>query len=232
MLEIYAYKTGSDAANNLAHFSQSITKQKGATKQNETQWLQVKLQPQDTEMMAATVKNVNHLKAAVITLATTIHGMERVVVENGIKLDNQDAGRQEQNRLLEEITSRKIAIIENNVPQTKRLMKRKALRIIDADKTTPVQEPKIKKRRKLRQLVPPTPGTMNSSEEEEEEYRNSKTALCVFCGKYFETHERLTYHLKYKCPLHPETNVKRNGLIDKSSDDEEDGYENHQAATV
>ena len=95
-------------------------------------------------MMAATVKNVNHLKGAVITLATTIRGMQKVVVENGIKLDNQDAGRQEQNRLLEEITSRKIAIIENNVPQTKRLMKRKALRIIDADKTTPVQESKIK----------------------------------------------------------------------------------------
>ena len=213
-------------------FNKPVAKQAGATNNTGAEWLQVKLQPQDTAMLAATVKNVNHLKEAIITLATTVRGVERVVVENGIKLDNQDAGRQEQNRLLEEITSRKIAIIENTVPQTKRLMKRKALKIIDTDKTTPVQEPKIKKRRQLRQLVPPTPGTLNSSEEEEESYKGSKTSLCVFCGKYLQSQKRLTFHLRHKCPVYPETNIKRETLTDTEDDDEEEKNGDQQAVTM
>ena len=112
------------------------------------------------------------------------------------------------------------------------MTKRKVLKIIDADKTTPVQEPKIKKRRQLRQVVPPTPGTFNTSEEEEDSYKGSKTLLCVFCGKYKQSQKRLAYHLKHRCPAYLETNVKREAsTVAEDSDDEEENGEK-QAATM
>ena len=106
------------------------------------------------------------------------------------------------------------------------------VKIIDTDKTTPVQGPKIKKRRQLRQVIPPTPGTFNSSEEEEENYKGAKTLLCAFCGKYKQSQKRLAFHLKHGCPKYQEVNIKRevSTFVGDSEDEENSG--GRQTATL